>query len=101
MLFAFRAGASLTPSPVIPTIWPACCNARTSWNLSSGNTPANTSHSPAAWRSSPTAFPYVAEPARLASAKLKAAQAAFENASRQEHGLLDVVRTVGTREPVG
>ena len=31
-----RAGASFTPSPVMPTTWPACCSARTRLNLSSG-----------------------------------------------------------------
>ena len=32
------AGASLTPSPVIPTIWPRCCKTSTMWYLCSGNT---------------------------------------------------------------
>ena len=39
----FRAGASLTPSPVIPTMWPRCCSTSTMWNLCSGNTWANPS----------------------------------------------------------
>ena len=30
---AFRAGASLTPSPVMPTTWPLCCKARTMYSL--------------------------------------------------------------------
>ena len=34
----FNAGASLTPSPVIPTIWPRRCRTSTMWNLCSGNT---------------------------------------------------------------
>ena len=37
------AGASLTPSPVIPTICPRACSARTIWNLCSGKTRANPS----------------------------------------------------------
>ena len=34
----FSAGASLTPSPVIPTIWPRACRALTMLNLCSGKT---------------------------------------------------------------
>ena len=37
-----RAGASLAPSPHMPTVWPPLWSAFTSRNLSSGNTPANT-----------------------------------------------------------
>jgi hypothetical protein len=33
MSAAFRAGASLTPSPVMPTTWPLCCKARTMYSL--------------------------------------------------------------------
>lgn len=32
----FKAGASLTPSPVIPTMWPRACRSFTIWYLSSG-----------------------------------------------------------------
>ncbi|MNP47017.1 hypothetical protein D3C76_1410530 [compost metagenome] len=38
----FSAGASLTPSPVMPTTWPLACNARTRRNLCSGLVRANT-----------------------------------------------------------
>ena len=34
----FSAGASFTPSPVMPTMWPRCCRTSTMWNLCSGNT---------------------------------------------------------------
>ena len=34
----FKAGASLTPSPVMPTMWPRFCSTSTMWNLCSGNT---------------------------------------------------------------
>ena len=39
----FSAGASLTPSPVMPTMWPRCCSTSTMWYLCSGNTWANPS----------------------------------------------------------
>ena len=32
------AGASFTPSPVMPTMWPRCWSASTMWNLCSGKT---------------------------------------------------------------
>ena len=32
------AGASFTPSPVMPTMWPRRCRTSTMWNLCSGNT---------------------------------------------------------------
>ena len=38
-----RAGASFTPSPVMPTMWPRFCSASTMLNLCSGNTWANPS----------------------------------------------------------
>ena len=38
------AGASLAPSPHMPTVWPPCWNALTSLYLSSGRTPANTAN---------------------------------------------------------
>ena len=42
--FAFlRAGASFTPSPVMPTKSPRFCNSSTTLNLSSGTTWANPS----------------------------------------------------------
>ena len=34
----FSAGASLTPSPVIPTMWPRFCSTSTMWYLCSGKT---------------------------------------------------------------
>ena len=34
----FSAGASFTPSPVMPTMWPLFCRTSTMWNLCSGNT---------------------------------------------------------------
>ena len=34
----FSAGASFTPSLVMPTIWPARCRTSTMWNLCSGKT---------------------------------------------------------------
>ena len=34
----FSAGASFTPSPVMPTMWPRFCRTSTMWNLCSGNT---------------------------------------------------------------
>ncbi|OQA64375.1 MAG: hypothetical protein BWY37_02069 [Firmicutes bacterium ADurb.Bin262] len=37
-----RAGASLMPSPIIPTVLPPCCRARISCSLSPGNTSATT-----------------------------------------------------------
>ena len=43
MSACFSAGASFTPSPVMPTIWPALCSALTILNLCSGNTRANPS----------------------------------------------------------
>mmetsp|Transcript_8160 Transcript_8160/g.27100 ORF Transcript_8160/g.27100 Transcript_8160/m.27100 type:complete len:248 (+) Transcript_8160:716-1459(+) len=39
-LARLRAGASLTPSPVMPTTCPSCCRDSTILNLCSGNTPA-------------------------------------------------------------
>ena len=39
------AGASLTPSPVMPTMWPRFCSTSTMWNLCSGNTWAKPSAS--------------------------------------------------------
>ena len=39
----FRAGASFTPSPVIPHTWPFACRILTISYLCSGNTPANPS----------------------------------------------------------
>ena len=39
----FSAGASLTPSPVMPTMWPRCCRTSTMWNLCSGKTCAKPS----------------------------------------------------------
>mmetsp|Transcript_22025 Transcript_22025/g.53925 ORF Transcript_22025/g.53925 Transcript_22025/m.53925 type:complete len:398 (+) Transcript_22025:1414-2607(+) len=39
----FKAGASFTPSPVIPTICPDCCRTSTILYLSSGSTSANPS----------------------------------------------------------
>ena len=39
------AGASLTPSPVMATMWPRCCKTSTMWNLCSGNTCAKPSAS--------------------------------------------------------
>jgi hypothetical protein len=36
----FKAGASLTPSPVMATMWPFCCQARTTRSLCSGETRA-------------------------------------------------------------
>ncbi len=39
----FSAGASFTPSPVIPTMWPRCCNTSTIWYLCSGKTCAKPS----------------------------------------------------------
>ena len=39
----FSAGASFTPSPVMPTMWPRFCRTSTMWNLCSGNTWANPS----------------------------------------------------------
>ena len=42
MFAARNAGASLTPSPVIPTISPSLCKARTILNLCSGTTRAKT-----------------------------------------------------------
>ena len=41
----FRAGASFTPSPVMPTIWPRDCSSLTILNLCSGNTSAKPSAS--------------------------------------------------------
>ena len=41
----FSAGASFTPSPVMPTMWPCCCKTSTMWNLCSGNTWAKPSAS--------------------------------------------------------
>ena len=41
----FSAGASFTPSPVMPTMWPRFCSTSTMWNLCSGNTWANPSAS--------------------------------------------------------
>mmetsp|Transcript_22079 Transcript_22079/g.56318 ORF Transcript_22079/g.56318 Transcript_22079/m.56318 type:complete len:612 (+) Transcript_22079:1036-2871(+) len=41
---AFRAGASLTPSPVIPTRWPRFCSVCTILNLCSGKTSAKPLH---------------------------------------------------------
>ena len=41
----FSAGASLTPSPVIPTMWPRFWSTSTMWNLCSGNTCAKPSAS--------------------------------------------------------
>ena len=34
----FNAGASLTPSPVIPTMWPRFCSTSMMWYLCSGKT---------------------------------------------------------------
>jgi hypothetical protein len=42
MSAAFRAGASLTPSPVIATTWPSACRASTMRILCSGETRAKT-----------------------------------------------------------
>ena len=39
----FSAGASFTPSPVMPTMWPRFCRTSTIWNLCSGNTCAKPS----------------------------------------------------------
>src|SRR5664279_4083452 len=39
----FMAGASFTPSPVMPTMWPCFCRMSTMWNLCSGNTCAKPS----------------------------------------------------------
>ena len=39
-LAAFKAGASLTPSPVIPTVWFKFCNSCTTLNLCFGLTEA-------------------------------------------------------------
>jgi hypothetical protein len=47
----FSAGASLTPSPVIATTWPAACSACTRRSLCSGLARANTSVSSATFRS--------------------------------------------------
>src|SRR5277367_5287037 len=41
----FSAGASFTPSPVMPTMWPCFCSTSTMWNLCSGNTWAKPSAS--------------------------------------------------------
>jgi hypothetical protein len=41
----FSAGASLTPSPVIPQLYPAFCSTCTIMNLCSGKTPAKASAS--------------------------------------------------------
>ena len=41
----FSAGASFTPSPVMPTMWPRFCRTSTMWNLCSGNTWAKPSAS--------------------------------------------------------
>mmetsp|Transcript_10544 Transcript_10544/g.29791 ORF Transcript_10544/g.29791 Transcript_10544/m.29791 type:complete len:221 (-) Transcript_10544:1841-2503(-) len=40
-LALFKAGASLTPSPVIPQMWPIFCSSSTILNLCSGKTEAN------------------------------------------------------------
>src|SRR5664279_4398390 len=39
----FSAGASFTPSPVMPTMWPRFCRTSTMWNLCSGKTCAKPS----------------------------------------------------------
>ncbi len=39
----FSAGASFTPSPVMPTMWPSFCKTSIMWNLCSGNTCAKPS----------------------------------------------------------
>ena len=49
----FSAGASFTPSPVMPTMWPRLCRISTIWNLCSGNTwakPSAVSMASSRWR---------------------------------------------------
>ena len=52
MSAARRAGASLTPSPVMATTWPSFCQARTMRILCSGDTLAKTENFPMSFSSS-------------------------------------------------
>ncbi len=62
-LACFSAGASLTPSPVMPTMWPPACRALTMANLCSGNTWAKPS--PAAMAAAGSAGAPCRRPCRL------------------------------------
>ena len=42
MSASLRASTSFTPSPVMATVWPAACRARTIWRFWSGWTRPNT-----------------------------------------------------------
>ena len=85
----FSAGASLTPSPVMPTIWPRCCSTSTMWYLCSGNTWAK-----------PSAFSMDSADCAVSSLFVVAQAGGIENVGAQTDLVLAVSLAMASASPV-